>query len=130
MKKLLSVVLLALLLVVVTGCGKNQVKCTASTSEGGVNVTAEVIADLDKDDKVTSATIVYDFGDKDTATTYCGFLKLAEDSEKGITVDCSGSKITIKGYEKLDAEEGEAGYTGVTKAEFVKAMEEEDFKCK
>ena len=129
MKKYYLVVFCALLLFVVTGCGKNQVKCTGSYSEGGMNISADIIADLDKDDKVTGATVVYDLKDSKTAEQYCSVFKLAEDKEKGIEVSCSGSKITIAGFANMD-DEDEEKMTGKTKEEFIKAMEEEKFTCK
>ncbi len=127
MKKYFFVVFFALLVVLV-GCGnKNQVKCTGEMNEGGMTIKAEVVADLDGDNKVKDATIVYDLGDETTATTYCSFFKLMEDKEKGIEISCSGSKITIKGYAQVD--EGEEKLAGSTKDDFVKAMEAEGFKC-
>ena len=128
MKKYLFVVFFALLVVLV-GCGnKNQVKCTGEMNEGGLNIKAEVIADLDGDNKVKDATVVYDLGDETTATTYCSFFKLMEDSSKGISISCSGSKITIKGYAQMD--DGEEKLAGTTKDDFVKAMEAEGLTCK
>ena len=134
MKKSLLLLLGVLMLVVVTGCGKkNQVTCSASMSEGGVDMKAEVVADFDKDDKLTDATITYDVSDSKTAETYCALFKLMEDADKGITVSCSGSKITITGYANIDSSEDEETIIGVTKEEFKKKMQENDeqkFTCK
>lgn len=129
MKKYFFVVFFALMLVVLVGCGnKNQVTCSGEMNEGGMTIKAEVIADLDADNKVTDATVVYDLGDETTATTYCSFFKLMEDSSKGISISCSGSKITIKGYAQM--EDGDEKLVGTTKDDFVKAMEAEGLKCK
>ncbi len=131
MKKYFLVVFCALLLFVVTGCGnKNQVKCTGSFSEGGMSMDAEIIADLDDNDKVTDVTAIMDLKDKDTATQFCSLYKMFADEEKGIEISCSGSKITIKGYSKLEAETEEEDIVGKTKDEFIKAMQEEKFTCK
>ena len=131
MKKYFLVVFCALLLFVVTGCGnKNQVKCTGSFSEGGMNMEAEMIADLDENDKVVDVTAVMDLGNSDTANSFCSLYKLMEDKEKGVEVSCSGSKITIKGYANVEAGEDEDQVVGKTKDEFIKLMEEEDFTCK
>lgn len=134
MKKYLLVVFGALLVLVVTGCGnKNQVKCMASLSEGGISMDAEIIADFDDNDKLSDATIVYDLKDSETANQYCSLFKLMEDKDKGIEVSCSGSKVTVKGYAKLDDEEGEDSLVGATKEAFIKEMEfNEDakFTCK
>ena len=132
MKKYFLVVFCALVLFVVTGCGsKNQVKCSGKLSEGEMNILAEVIADFDKDDKLTDATISYELDDEDTATQYCSLFKLMQDEEKGVTVTCSGKKITIKGYANLDSEEEEDSVVGKTKEEFIKYMQEEEkLTCK
>ena len=129
MKKYLLIVFCALLLVAVTGCGKKQIKCTNSTTESGVEINAEVIADLDDSDKVTDATVIYGFSDSSIVDQYCSIFKMAEDEEKGISVDCSGSKITIKGMASLDDDE-EDNVIGQSKDEFVKSAEEEGFTCK
>ncbi len=129
MKKYFLVVFCALLLFVVTGCGGKKVTCSQTTTEAGVEMKAEVIADLDDNDKITGATVVYDMGDKTTADQYCSLMKMAEDKEKGVTVECSGSKITIKGMASLDEGEDES-MIGKTKDEFVKEAEKEGFTCK
>ena len=124
MKKHLLVVFCALLLVVVTGCGnKNQMKCTGTMNEGGVEIKAELIAEFDDNDKLSDATIIEDLGSKETADQYCGLFKLMNDADKGIEVSCSGSKVTIKGYAKIDDEED--SMIGKTREEFKKVIEEE-----
>ena len=131
MKKYYLVLVCALLLLLVTGCGnKNQVKCTGEFSESGINMGAEIIADLDADDKIVDATVVYDLKDSTMASQYCSLFKLAEDSDKGISVSCSGSKITITGYANMSDDDDSDGYLGVSKEDFIKAMEEEKFTCK
>ena len=125
MKKYLLVVFCAVLLFAVTGCGsKNQVKCTGSMSEGGEEVKAEVVADFDKDDKLTSVTVTEDLGNKEKADQMCALFKAFMTADSGVDISCSGSKVTIKGYEKMDDNE-ENSIVGKTKEEFKKAMEEE-----
>ena len=94
-------------------------------TKSGLEIKAEVIADFDNSDKLTDATIVYDLGNNDTASQWCTIFKYMEDADKGITVNCSGSKITIKGYDKLDSDDEEyESMIGKTREEFKKAMEE------
>ena len=125
MKKYLLVVFCAALLLVVTGCGnKNQLTCTGSMNESGIEMKAEVVADFDENDKLTDATVSYDLGSKETADQWCSMFKLMNDADKGIEVSCSGSKITIKGYAKMD-DEGEESMIGKTKEEFKAVMEKE-----
>ena len=131
MKKYLLVVFCALLVLVVTGCGnKNQVTCTGSMTDSGMNIKAELVADFDDNDKLTDATVVYDLGDSNTATQWCALFQMMQDESKGIKVSCSGSKITIKGYAKMDADDEEETMVGKTKEEFKTAMEAEQFTCK
>ena len=125
MKKYLLIVFCALLLVVVTGCGnKNQVKCTGTMSEGGVNISAEIIADFDENDKLVDATAIEDLGSKEKADQMCALFKAFMTEDTGVDISCSGSKVTIKGYAKMDADE-EDSMIGKTKEEFIKAMEDE-----
>ncbi len=153
MKKYLLVVLCALLLVTVTGCGsskkeegenggngggsdtpsKNQVVCTATQEENGIKISAEIVADFDSSDKLTDAVVSYDLGDATTAQQYCSLFKLMEDAEKGVTVSCSGTKITVNGYAKMEASEDEKSLVGASKEEFintVKSTEDGNFTCK
>ena len=140
MKKYLLVVI-CLLLLVVTGCGKkdskkdeptptpvpkNTVVCSGTISESGMNMKAEITAEFDSSDLLTDASVVYEMSDSTTANQYCSLFKLMQDSSKGITVSCDGNKITINGYAKIDVEdENDKGLIGATKEEFKKAMEEE-----
>ena len=119
-------------LLFVTGCGenKNQVKCTGEMEESGVKIKGEVVADFDDSDKLKDATFTYDLGKKETADQFCGLFKMMEDSSKGVTVSCSGTKVTIKGYANIDAEEEEESMIGKSKEEFKKAMEKEQMTCK
>ena len=132
MKKYLLVVFCALVALVVSGCGgnKNQVTCTGTMTDSGMNIKAELVADFDDNDKLTDATVVYDLGDSDTAKQWCSLFQLMGDESKGIKVSCSGSKITITGYAKMDVEDEEDTMVGKTKEEFKKAMEAEKFTCK
>ncbi len=130
MKKYFLVVVCALLLFVVTGCGnKNQLKCTGSMEDSGLKINAEVVADFDENDKLTDATIVYDLGDSDTAKAWCSIFEYMKDADKGIDVKCSGSKITITGYAKV-ADDDEESMVGKTKEEFKEAMAAEQITCK
>ena len=127
MKKYLIVVFCALFAVALTGCGKkNQVTCSGTITEGGLTIKAEVVGDFDANDKLTGATMVYDLGDKTTAEQYCTLFKMFESSEKGISISCSGSKITIKGYAQMADEDSEEELIGASKDDFIKAMQEQE----
>lgn len=127
MRKYALVICCAVLVFLVTGCGGNKVKCTASVSEGGVSLNAEVIANLDKDNKVDDVTITYNFDDKSTAESYCSIIKMIDNPDKGITVKCDGKKISVHGASSMDADDSAIG---LTKSEFIERMEKEKFTCK
>ena len=131
MKKYFLVVLCAVLVFVVAGCSKkNQLVCTGESTESGVKMKAEIVADFDSNDKLTDATVTYDLGSKEVADQYCSLFKLAEDKEKGVTIDCSGSKIIMKGYANVSDEDEEA-VVGKTKEEFKKLVEsDQGVTCK
>jgi hypothetical protein len=129
-----SLIALAALLLVVTGCGgsKNKVTCTATEEEGGIKMTAELVAEFDKDDKLSDATVTYDLGDSTVAKQYCSLFQLMEDEEKGVKVSCSGSKVTISGYANAQSDDDEE-VLGMSRDEFIKKMEETEdvkFTCK
>ena len=124
MKKYFLIVFCALLLLV-TGCGsKNQVKCTGTMKEGDQEIKAEIIGNFDENDKLTTVTLIEDVGSKETADQYCSLYKAFMTADSGMSINCSGSKITIEGYEKM-ADDDDEQIVGKTKEEFKKAMEEE-----
>ena len=135
MKKYFKLIMLALIVFVLAGCGKkNQLTCTATAEESGVKITGEVVADFDAADKLTDAVITYIIDDDDMATTYCNLFKLIEDKEKGIEVICKGHKITVTGYANMDSEDEEdTGLLGNSKEEFITYMTTAEgmaFTCK
>ena len=123
MKKYYLIALSALLLFVVTGCGnKNQVVCSGKMEENGLEVTAEIVAEFDENDKLVDATITEDVGDKTKADQMCALYKAFVTEDTGVSISCSGSKVTIKGYAKMTADE-EDSMIGQTKEEFKSYME-------
>lgn len=131
MKKYFLFVFCAVLLFGVVGCSKkNQVVCSKTTTEEDISVTEEGVYELDKDNKVTSASGTLTFSDKDTAESYCSMFQADPESAK--YVSCSGKKITIKNLEEFASdEEDEADkIVGLTKDELVKALTEDGYSCK
>lgn len=130
MKKSLLVVFSALLLVSLTGCGsKKQVTCSGTVVEEGISMKTSVTVDLDSNDKITGGSMTYDLGDKQAADQFCSLYKMFASAESGVSVSCSGTKITIKGFDKMEDDE-DAKVIGKTKDEFIKAMEAEGLTCK
>ena len=65
MKKYFLLAVVGLLLL--TGCGKNQVVCTISAEQDGMKMTESIIGELDGDNKVTKVSMEYEYND---AVTY------------------------------------------------------------
>lgn len=126
-----SLIAICAILLFAAGCGKkNQVKCSGKMTEGGMTLKAEIIADLDKNDKISDATVVYELDNKDAAKQYCSIFKLMETSDSGVSVSCSEKKVTIKGLANFNSDDGET-IVGMSKKDFIKQMEQEEkISCK
>ena len=68
-------------------------------------------------------TAIEDVGSKETADQVCALSSMFE--AQGVSVSCSGTKVTIKGFEKMvDSDDEDEKMVGLSKEEFKKAMEE------
>lgn len=125
MKKFLSLSIIALFAVVLSGCGKSaDIVCTGTVEEDGQTYKAKIEATVDGD-KVTKAKATMEFSDKTTAETMCGMLALSNSmSEEQIDYKCDGKKITFNDFLQMSGEEE------YTKEEFIEEMEDEDLTCK
>jgi len=97
-------------LFVLTGCGSNKLTCK--------NKEGKVIATI-KDDKVSKISMEVTADSKEEAKMVCAFYKGAK---------CNGKKVTIDDAADM------LGYSNKTlsklsKADFKKAMEGQNFKC-
>lgn len=97
-------------LFLLTGCGSNKLTC--KSDEG------KVIASI-KNDKVTKISMEMTASSKEEAKMVCAVYKDAKCSGKTVKINDAAS---ILGYSNKELSK-------VTKAEFKKAMEAEDFKC-
>ena len=130
MKKYILSVFFIGLLIITVGCGKtNQVKCSKTETEEGEKMTAEVVANLDSNNKIKDVSMTYDFSSKSTAETFCQMFKSDDSSKKDVT--CSGTKITVKNLESFENdEETSKKFNEMTKDDFVKIAKEDGFTCK
>ena len=130
MKKCLMLISFVAMAMLLTACGGNKITCTATETEDGITVKQEVVANFDSNDKIKDYKASFDFGNETIATTYCQLYKSLANEEKKLDIDCSGSKIIIKGTPDADSNDEDELIKGSTKEDFKKALEEEGFKCK
>ena len=123
-------------LFVVAGCGskaKNQVVCTGEVEESGQKYKMEIKGTLNSADVITGITAKMTFDNEDMAKSICGIFGLAnsmaEDDSQKIDYECGKKSIEIKNYENLAELEGEE-LEKVSKADFIKEMENECLTCK
>ena len=122
MKKYLF--LIPVLLLVLTGCGKKQVVCSAKVDEGGQKYEAKITGTL-KDDKIDSVSVSMKFDDEETAKQMCSLFELAnnfaEKEEDKVDFKCKGKEITLNSFDALfDAEDTKV--IGLTSDEFVELV--------
>ncbi len=117
-------------LFILTGCG-NKVVCTGKMDEAGMKATAKITATI-KSDKVSKVSAAITFDDKQTAETYCGLIKaFATAGDEDMDIKCSGKTMNIGNYAAFAGAEDDEKIIGMSKADFIKAMEKEDgVKCK
>ena len=123
MKKLFLVGVVGLLLL--TGCGskKGDVVCSGKMNESGVSIEANYYGYL-TEGKISRLDVEMVFTDKETADTMCTYMKQSA-SSLGIGVSCSGKTVTIENFEKTTA-----GLSGMSKDDFVSAMQQQGLTCK
>jgi len=124
MKKYFLLAVVGLLLL--TGCGKNQVVCTISAEENGMKVTESIIGELDGDNKVTKVSMEYEYDDAETVKQLCEIVKISFPE-----AECSGKKIILPDAAAM-LEDEETKLVGLTKEEFITyaTSEGEGVTCK
>lgn len=128
MKKLFTFALLGLSMVMLTGCGKNQITCTGSEEQDGQKIELKVTA-TPKDGKVTEAEATMTFENEDTAKQMCALFEMANgfaEDRKKIDIKCDGKSLTVGNYLQMQDNEK----TEYTEDEFIKLMEDEKLTCK
>ena len=132
MKKFAFLFVVGLFLVAGCGSNGNKVVCTGTQAEDGLKVEMKIEASL-KDDKVSSVSATMKLDNEETAQQFCSFMALAnsmaEDESDKIDYECKGKEIKIKNYDAMDSSEDDK-VVGLSKADFIKAMEDEALTCK
>ncbi len=120
MKKIFYVLPLIFCIVLLSGCGKNEVNCSGNFKEEDVEYSMNIVAEFDKDDVVKIATVSMTFDDQSTADSYCNLLKTIGSD----IATCDGKKVSFD-YATILADDKESFKT-TTKKEFIDLMEGED----
>ena len=118
MKKILLVSLIALTL---TGCGKKNMLCTFENKEEGLKVKSEMKVEF-KGNKVKNATVTMTYENESDAENMCKIFGLASDSSD--KVECNGNVIVIKDYQNF-INNGEE----ISKKDFLEYAEDSKYTC-
>ena len=126
-KSLLLVLIMATMLLALTGCGGNKLVATKSSDEY-----EEKIEISFKDDKIKEVVMTMEFDEESKAEEFVALFKLLGEEAEGIEVEQKNKKVVIT----LDAEtfaemEGiDADDKSMSKEEIKKSLEEDGYKVK
>ena len=128
------ILLLFVGLFLLSGCGNKEVVCTGEEDLEGENVKAEIVAKLEND-KVDSVSATMTFDSEDSANQMCSIFNLynssIENDDYKIDVSCDGTKMTFNNYtELLSLEDDSDSIIGMSRDDFIQAMEEDELSCK
>lgn len=122
-KSIILFALIAMMLVVLTGCG-NKLTATKTSSDIGTEVKETIVVKF-KNDKVNEAIVTYEFSDEEESTTYYKlFSAFLSDN-----VEQSGKKVILTMTAEEFLEDGEES-SGMSKSEIKKQLEDEGYKVK
>ena len=116
------IILVLVLVILLTGCGSNSLKCNATYSDTikyNVKVTSNI-----KNNKIEGATIRMTFENSEDAANMCGLYKLSKN--KKINIHCYAKEVVIKNYEYSLMSENQ---TTISKDDFIKTLKAQGFKC-
>ena len=141
MKKYLSIVLVAIFALVITGCGSKQtIKCSMSQSTTGYKMTSDIDISL-KDSKFDNMNMVINVTIDDSYLSYKDMLVSSLESEFSGFEQAYGAKVSIKDTDKgakitisMNREEAEKFYGSkaekITKKEVIEEFEGQGYSCK
>ena len=129
-KSVLLMLVMAVMLFALTGCGGNKLVATRDVSEddtfGNYKETIEVTF---KDDKADKITMTMEFEDKEKAEAIASVYKLAGDELEGVETEQKGKKFIMT--MSAEAFANEEGFDeSLSKDDLKKALEEEGYEVK
>ena len=123
MKKYIFLILLFVL--ILTGCGKQKLKCTKEEKKNDTKI-KYVLNAIVEIGRVTEAKAQIKFGNETDANNYCEMLNKTNtySNEKKIKYSCDNNIVEIDDY--LDIEEIAKN---ITRTKFIEKMEQEGYNC-
>lgn len=126
MKKRLSVCIMVVALVLLTGCSKTKkLTCTQDQSFGSASMNAKAVITF-KDDyaRKTETTITATFEDETTAKSFAKYYE-GKDEYK---ITTKGKKVTVVQTEEISQKEAKSDSNKYDSVK--KSLEDDGFKCK
>ena len=121
-------VILALALVLLAGCGKNKLVATKTTEEGGIKLEEKMEITFGKDDKIETVVETMTFEDEETAKSMADIFG-GSDEVEGFEVKQDGKSMIMtmdaKTFTELEGEED-----NMSKEDIKKELEEEGYTVK
>ncbi len=117
--------IIPLLVLLITGCGKEKVvetlTCTYENTNEGTEYKTVTKADVNEKGIIINATSTMTFKDQSLAEEMCDNFKATSDSQN---VSCDGTTITIKNYH-----DSLRGDKDLMKDDFLDYMDNRNYKC-
>lgn len=126
---------MAMLLVVLTGCGGNKLIATRETQDETIGAYKETVTIEFKNDKATSIEMAMEFDKEETAKSIYNIYNLGmsmseDESTQGFDVKQDGKKLVITMDPKSYAESEEISDNELTKDALKAQLEEEGYTVK
>ena len=116
-----NIIILSILLLVVTGCKKNEdFICSITNKSGDQEYTTKIEVDV-QNGKVMNATAYMTLNSDEFAQNMCDLLGVTSDADGNL--ECNGRNITIKNYHKSLSSET------LTKEKLIEYLEKQNYSC-
>lgn len=129
-------IVMAILLVLLTGCGADKIVATKTTEDQGMGLGKyeETVEIEFKNDKVNEIKMICEFEKKEAAESMAAIFNLgasmAGEELEGFSVEQTGKKVIIKMDAKMFAEQEGMQADEMTKEALKKSLEEDGYTVK
>lgn len=140
MKKIFKIgaliIAMAMLLVLLTGCGEDKLVATKTTEDNtlGLGKYEESVEIKFKDDKVTEIAMISEFEEEESASNMATLLNrglsTSEEEIQGLSVLQEGKKVIMKMEAEMFAEQAGISVEEMTKEALRKSLEEDGYTIK